>query len=600
MPVNPIPFDTIEQCIHDRFDDIANKFPDRLAVTDENLTLSYSELQRATNKLAHRIIGLFGSRPGNVACLIDNNVYQIIAILGILKAGGAYVALDTSFPEERNNFILEDAGCKMLICTESNKTEARNLSQSIVLEYADQWVDEIPAREPQTVVLPSDNAIILYTSGSTGKPKGVLQSHRNMVHFIKRMSEQFCILPSDKVAYYLSVGFSAHALPLLGGLLNACELKTYNLKSGNFFGFSKWLKDSQISFIMMIPSFLRHFLSVQDRKDRYPDLRLLLLGGETLYRSDVEKALEVFGRNTVMVNIYASTEAYIMRSFIIKHDTIITSNIIPIGYAVEGMELAILDDKGNPAQKNTVGEIILRSEYVTEGYWKRPELQKQDFTTDPVNKNIRIFKTSDIGYFLDDDCIIHIGRQDEVVKLRGYRVDFGEIMNILLESKDIREASCVLKKNPQGIDHIIAYVVPSGSDAPDIEHTRSMLSRMLPDYMLPSYIISIDGLPKNDIGKIDHAILPEPEWQTEDSIEKEAPANDTETTLLEIFEKVLKISPIGTNDNFLKIGANSLGLFVACAEVEKKFDIKLDIKAILETPNIKSLAAFINNKLLRS
>ncbi len=592
---DPIPFSTAEQSIHGRFDDIVAMIPEHPALSDGIHSLTYLQLQKASNKLAHAILGILGPGKGNIGIFCENNVFQVIAILGILRSGRSYVALDTSFPDERNKAILNDSQSRMIVCTEDLRERLSGYSEDRFIISADQPGEEIPECKPQIRTDPGDNAITLYTSGSTGRPKGVLQSHRNMVHFIRRMSDLYPIYPSDKTAYYLSFGFSAHALPLLGALLNGSELKTYSFRKGNFHAFSEWLRTEKISFGMMIPSFLRHFLAVQEKKTHYPDLRLLLFGGETLYRSDVEKARAIFRKQTFMVNIYASTEAYLMRSFPLAHDTTIKSNIVPIGYPVEGMEISLQDAHGKQVRGQEQGEIILKSEYLTEGYHRQPELQKKDFSTDPVNPALRIFSTADMGYFLDDNCLVHTGRKDSVVKLRGYRIDFGEIINLLLQSNDVREAVCVLRENPGGREELIAYIVPAGAENPDMEYIRALLVRVLPDFMIPSYIIPIGEIPKNSVGKTDPTALPDPEWEYIAEQQKEAPANQFEEKLCRIFEKVLKKSTIGVNEDFLKLGADSLGLFVALSEVEKEFGVKIDLKTSVATPNIRSLAKHIQS-----
>ncbi len=208
----------------------------------------------------------------------------------------------------------------------------------------------------------------------------------------------------------------------------------------------------------------------------------------------------VFDKHCLMINIYASTEAYIMRSFTISHDTIIHSNIVPIGYPVDGMKIYLRDDQGQTPARGSLGEIILESEYLTEGYQNKAELQKKDFSTNPENPSLRLLNTADLGYMVDDDCMVHAGRKDTVIKLRGFRVDFGEIINILLSTENIKEATCALKTNPQGVEHIIAYVVSVDHSEADIEYLNAILVRMLPDYMIPTHILHLQALPKNSVG----------------------------------------------------------------------------------------------------
>jgi amino acid adenylation domain-containing protein len=590
---DPKAFNTAEQCIHERFDEIAGLFPDRVAISDGSLSLTYRELREAADKMASAILEHSGHGQENIAFLISNNGSQIITLLGILKAGKSYVALDPQWPAERNRMILADARCRLLIFDGDIDGLAAGPGETTSVMNADAWkaANELPPLQPP--VPAGNNAITLYTSGSTGTPKGVMQSHRNMVHFIKRLTERFGIVPGDRIAYYLSAGFSAHALPLLGALLNGAELVISDFRTGNFLEFSRWFRESKISFAMMIPSFLRHFLAVQDKRDRYPDLRVLLLGGETLYRSDVEKARKVFRRETTLANIYASTEAYLMSSYIMEHGCLLRGNIVPAGYPAEGMELSIVDENGNPVREKQRGEIILRSRYVSEGYWHKPALQEQDFKTDPHDSRYRIFKTSDCGYYLDDGCIVHTGRSDSSIKLRGYRIDLDEIINLLLGIEEVSEAACALKKNPQGAEQLVAWAVPAKDKSIDMEYIRARLVRLLPGYMVPGHILLTKELPKNATGKADIDLLPEPVWKSDSSVQKTPAADATEEALVAIFEKALKLSPIGTGDNFLETGANSLELFVALSEVEKRFNTRIDIDTIIKTPNIRSLATHI-------
>ena len=525
--------------------------------------------------------------------LIENNVFQVAAILGILKAGMSYVAIDADFPLERNRMILQDAECSLLLTNQQNELLAKEIAAGIPVRIIGSDIPDTPEDLMPAACDPGDNAITLYTSGSTGKPKGVLQSHRNMMHFIYRMTKRYPLNAEDKVAYFLSVAFSAHALPLLAALLNGCELKTFRLKDENFFGYSKWFRESGITFAMMIPSFLRHFLSVQTKKDKFPELHTLMLGGETLYRSDVVKAREVFGKKTQLVNIYASTEAYLMRSFPIHPDTVIKTNIVPIGYPVEDMDIEVVDENGEPVSGQNRGEIILKSPFISEGYWKRPELTQKDFSTLKGDQHLRIFKTSDSAYYLDGDCLVHVGRMDATVKLRGYRIDFGEIINILLQHENVIEAACAVMADPRGNEHLIAYYMPAEGKTVDEEILRASLVRMLPDYMIPAQLIPSNRLPKSNTGKLDTSALPEPSWEMPSEGNRKPPADELEGELVKIFEKVLKIAPIGTDDNFLKIGGNSLLLFVAFSEVEKKFNIKIDVRAAVDHPTIISLAGLI-------
>ncbi|MEA3476947.1 MAG: non-ribosomal peptide synthetase [Bacteroidota bacterium] len=596
MQEKTIPIHTDDQTIHQRFEEVASLLPDHTALRFAEQSMTYEQLDKAANQLAHQIIDLIGPEPGNVALFLENSIFQIVTILGILKAGKAYVALDTTFPAERNLYMLQDAQCQLLISNALNESKARDLSAKIQLILEMQVDDSFPNTKPVIALGPDDDAIIFYTSGSTGSPKGALQSHKNMVHFVWGLSKVIDIVPSDSFAYYLSVAFSAHAFPLLATLLNGGALIIYHGKLEHISEFKQWLSDMKISIALMIPSFIRHFQATFTGNEKLPDLRILFPAGETLYRSDVEKIRDILKKDALIINIYASSETYVTRAYIIHHDTLLKGNIVPIGYPFKDMEFMILDEQGKSVEKDSIGEFYIRSPYIMKGYWKRPELNASVIETDPDDDQMTIFKSSDIGYYRDEDCIVCVGRKDAVIKLRGYRIDLGEIENILLESKDVKEAACVLRKNKHGIEQIIAFIVAGQDQALDIDHIKALTTRVLPGYMLPSHFIEIDELPKNEIGKTAYKSIPEPNWEfLEGGGEKVGASNKLEEKLIHLFERVLKIKPIGITDDILKIGADSLSLFVSFNEIEKAFGKKLNMDTVLDNPTVEAIARILED-----
>lgn len=592
-----IPFNTVETTLHQRFEEIASRLPDCIAVTYQHHVLTYRQLNEAANRLSYKINEILGPNQSNIAFLLENSHHQIIAILSILKAGKSYVPLDTSFPFMRNLSMLENAACSLIISNELNKEQAKHLLEGRDLLLADKEYSSYPERNPEIYVSPEDLAILLYTSGSTGTPKGVMQSHLNMVHFIKRFTDITPVNAADIVAYYLSVGFSAHALPLFMALLNGSHLAIFNVKSDNFSGFIKWFQERKLTYAMMNPSFLRHLIASMEKKEVLYNLQYLVLGGETLYRSDVEKARNFLTQQAKVVNIYASTESYVTRAFVMEHHTILKGNIVPIGYPIQDMEISIVDQEGNVVEKEA-GQICIKSAYITKGYWNNPELTSDDMIPDPNNSNIIIHKTTDLGYYLDKDCMVHIGRKDSFIKLRGFRIDLAEIENMLMDDEDVKEAVCLLRKSPQELEHIIAYVVKARKNPLNLDLIKAKAVRILPDYMIPKYFIELESLPKNDVGKIDYKAIPDPDWKILQGSRGEIkPRNSLEKELVAIFEAILKIKPIGVTDNFLKIGADSLSLFVVFSKIEKKHGAKLNINSITDNPTIENIAEYIGKKI---
>ncbi|HSG67863.1 MAG TPA: non-ribosomal peptide synthetase, partial [Bacteroidales bacterium] len=269
-------------------------------------------------------------------------------------------------------------------------------------------------------------------------------------------------------------------------------------------------------------------------------------------------------------------------------------NNVPIGYEVTEIEVSIMDEEGRRCDPFKTGEICITSRYISPGYWHADPTDEKRFLK---NEDGTItFHSGDMGYKLSDGCIVHVGRNDAVIKLRGFRIDLGEIENTMMELKQIKEVAVVVKENPFGTKHLIAYYVERDNAEFDPHYLKVAVLRNLPDYMVPSYFIRLDHLPKNDIGKVDYKILPEPDWEaltTRKDIEM--PANGIEEELKEIFERILEVSPIGVKDNIMEVGADSLRLFVAFDEVEKRFGKKLNIDSIIESPHIRDIAAQIGN-----
>lgn len=587
------PFNMETDCLHTIFEDNAKHNPNNIALRSNGLSYTYDTLNNDSNQLAQSIINTLGEGTSNVAILIENSYEQVLAILAILKAGKCYVPLEIDFPVPKSVSLINDAACSMLITIASHKGLAKELLIEDSILFADDLIKDKKYENPGLKISPYSPAYIPYTSGSTGKPKGAVHTHQSMVHLIKRTNNLAPASSEDVVGCLFSFAFSAHALPLFVSLLNGCTLSMLRISANKLSGVTDWLLEEKISIVLLLPSFVRHMTASIDPETELSSLKHLYLGGESLYRSDIIKLKPNLSDHTRLINLYASTECYVCSALIFDKHSVIRNNIIPIGFTVEDVDVDIIDEKGHVLGPNESGTIQIRSKYISRGY-NSPELNEACFSRDKDEHDIITFKTSDIGYRQDDGCFVHTGREENYVKLRGYRIELKEIENILLEREDVKEAICVVKKNPAEADHIIAYVVPAGGSHANIDILRDKMVRRLPDYMIPTHIIELPEMTRLSSGKIDSSKLPEPQWELatagNDII---PPRTTTETELTAIFENSLKIKPIGVTTNFLKIGADSLSLFLVLSKVEKKFGTKLKIDGIMENPTIEALAVHI-------
>ncbi len=584
----------VNQTIHQRFREIASTYPNSIALDFKNINYTYEKLNSLSDNLAQYLVDELGAGKQRIAFFIEPGPEQIVTILGILKAGMTYVPLDVNFPMERNIYMIVDSQCSALISNNLNAAQARLLSQNNeVININD--IPSVSKIDLNIEVEPDDLMMIIYTSGSTGEPKGVIHSHRNIVHFISRLTGLVDINNNDVFAFYYSICFSAHALPIFSALLNGSRLSILDFQKENFSVFTNWLKEKKVSVDLMIPSVLRQFMATLKKDERIPSMRALLCGGETLYKSDIDKTWSHLKKTSHIYNIYASSEAYVCSANKLSHKSIIASNIVPIGHELPDFEITIIDKDGNEREKNKVGEIKIRSRYLAQGYWNKKELTSKDFIEDS-EPGFGIFKSSDLGYRQSDGGIVHVGRSDSMVKLRGYRIDLGEIENLMMQHDDVKESAVVVKENNQGTKHIVAYIVPKKDKDPDTNYLKIAVLRMLPSYMVPTYFVKLKSLPKNDIGKTVKKELPEPDWNMNvEGKEVVKAENPLQEDLIEIFERILEVNLIGIKDNIMELGADSLRLFVAFDEVEKKFGQKLDIDAIVDNPTIQYISGLISD-----
>jgi len=587
-----IPILNIEQSLPERFDFIADTFADKIAIREGNNDLTYRSLQEKANVIANQILSL-GSDQKQIVLFLSFGIDQLVSLMGIIKSGCAYVPVDTSWPAHRIEFSITDSSAAAVITDNVNMGQVKALSADRQIINIDEIDFKQNTHQPEKYPVADDNIHILYTSGSTGEPKGVYTSHRNQMHFVKRFSEYIRISPADIFSYYFSIGFSAHAMPSLGALLNGATLAMYNLKKFGFPGLSEFFIKEGITVSLMIPSIMRHFRATLEKGFKLEKLRTLMIAGETLYYNDILQIRPYLKLRTDIINIYASTEMFMVCAFLMKKDTLLNQNIIPIGLPVDGIDIKIHNKDGMECEANHVGEMIIYSRYAALGYWNKPELTNEDF---PPQDKIRRFNSHDLAYINTDGNIVHVGRRDAMVKIRGQRVDLSEIENCLLYMKDIQEVAAVLKEDPFGNKVIVAYYVCRSNRKVDEKVLQAVFLRRLPVFMIPKFLLKLDSLPKTDSGKTDYQSLPDPDWgKTSGQGEIKHPSNPIEDQLVLIFEKHFEVYQIGVQENFLQVGHDSLKLFVAFDTIEKTFDIKFDLDSVLKTPTIEAMAVIIKN-----
>jgi amino acid adenylation domain-containing protein len=590
----------IEQSIPARFEQQVEKYADRLALKSGDLSLSYGELNRAANRLARAIIDRLGSKPEPVALLLRQGIPAVLSILGILKAGKCYVALDPTYPEARLGSILEESQASLIVTDDADlsSTMAFVREPGKILNI-DQLDDGIPTDNPSPTTSPDSLAYLFYTSGSTGRPKGVVQNHRNVLHQIMTYTNGLQLARDDRVTQLHSHGFSASRLDIFGALLNGAGLLPFLVAEEGMGRFARWLRAEEITLLHWVPTAFRHFADSLDKGDLFPKLRLIVLGSEPLSSRDVEMYKQHFAPSCVLVNRFGTTETGNISWYFMDKQSPVLSGQVPVGCSVEDTAVVLLNDTGKRLENDQIGEIAVKSRYLSPGYWRRPDLTSASFSSDPADPETKIYRTGDMGRILPDGCLLHLGRKDFQVKIRGYRVEVGEVERMLLEHSAIAATVVAARSDHLEGKRLVAYYVCADTPPPTSSTLRNFLAARLPTYMVPSAFVRLEALPRTPSGKVDRRALPEPGSEAPDADVPIAPGRTpVEKELVQIWNSVLGIDTVGIDQNFLDLGGHSLHAMSIISRTTEVFKVEISLREFFELPTVAHMAEMIGRQEL--
>ncbi len=582
-----------EQSVPNRFEEQVAKYPNRLAIKTRNHALTYDELNKVANRVARAIIEQCGKkREEPVAVIFDHDAPLVIAILGALKAGKTCVVLDPSYPEARASHILEDAGASLIVTNTNNVALARKFARPDHQLFNIDDIDaNVSAENLGLSISPDAFAFILYTSGSTGQPKGVIQNHRNVIHNALRYASGCRIGSEDRVTLLASLGTGQGTPTAFSALLSGATLYPLAIKQEGVAGLSIWLSTEEITVYISTPTLFRNFVGTLTGQEEFPKLRTIRLGAEKIRKSDVELYKRYFPSHCTLAIFLSATEAGNLCQYFVDKKTEIAGEIVPAGRPADGMEIVLLDDSGKEVGLDGIGEITVKSRYLSPGYWRKPALTEAAFQPAPEGGDKRLYRTGDLGRVLPDGTLEHIGRKDFQVKIRGYRVEIAEIESALLTHSRVKEVVVVASENKTGDMQLAAYVVPTSEPAPSASELRSFLSERLPDYMVPSAFVMLEALPLNPTGKVDRQALPPPSQVSRQRSTPYLPPLETvEHQLVQIWQDLLGVHPIGIRDNFFELGGHSLLAAQMIHKVEEVCGQKLPLATLLAGPTIERLA----------
>jgi amino acid adenylation domain-containing protein len=583
-----------EQCIHQLFEAQVQRTPDAIAVVFGEEHLSYQDLNKYANQLAH-FLRAHGVKPGSlVGVCLHRSMSMIAALLGILKAGGAYVPLSPEFPKERLAYILEDTQIRLLL-TQRHLLEVLPNYKGDFIFFDDHNHDFAGYEEcnPESLTVPTDLAYIMYTSGTTGNPKGVMISHQGVVNYLIFLINTYNISSTDTVIQIAAISFDPSVREIFGPLVAGAKvlvLKHQEVK--NPVALVSAIQKYHVTCILsIIPTMLRALIQqIQDHDQSVDSLRIVLVCGEALHLSDCEKALAVFNENTSLVNQYGPTECTMTQSYYyVNRSSIIQSNshIAPIGKSIPNTQIYILNDQLGLVPIGEPGEIYISGVGLARGYLNRPDLTAERFIPNPFStvSGSRLYRTGDLGRYLADGNLEYLGRVDNQVKINGIRVELAEIEAVLSQHPCVQSTVVLLREDRPGDKRLVAYAVFYEQQTASIPELRSFLIQKLPLYMVPSIFVILDSMPLTPTGKINRHQLPLPaQNRSELSNVFVAPRTELEVFIANLWQEILDIKEIGIYDNFFELGGDSIkGLFFI-NKLQKTIQKNIHIVLLFDAP----------------
>lgn len=565
--------------------------PEAIALRCQDQQLSYGDLNQRANQLAHYLKSLGMVAGDRVAVCVQPCLEIGVALLGIFKAGGVYVPLDPSHPPERLASILEDTQAKILLTQSALSQNLPAVQHPLCLDTDWATVQPFPSHNPNIAVDLDQSAYIIYTSGTTGKPKGVVASHRNLVNYILATQARFGFNTEDVMPSVARYTFSIAMFELLSPLVAGGTLVL--LSREQVLDFDRMAKTlEQLTMLHTVPSLMQKLVSyIQDRGldlQRYRGIKHIFTGGDIVAPDLLETLKAVFQNANVYVLYGCSEVSSLCCSYPVPRDQVVTQS--RVGRAFNNVQTRLYDPDQNLVPIGIPGEIYVSGAGVTQGYLNREDLTQEKFVTIDGQ---RFYRTGDLGRLRDDGHIEFLGRADFQIKLRGIRIELGEIESTLRKAPGVREG-VVMACELGGEKNLVAYVVLDQTQTPQIEAIRSFLQVRLPDYMVPAAFVVLDVMPLNPNQKVDRRALPQPTAENLVGFgELVASRNDLEQELVEIWERILGIQPIGIQNNFFDLGGTSLSAVQMLSEIEKQYGKNLPITTLLQANTIEAIAEVI-------
>lgn len=602
-----VTFDEAPELVHELFTNQVARTPHAVAVTYQNQQLTYDELNQRANQLAYYLQGLGVGPDVPVAICIERSLDMVVAVLGILIAGGVYVPLDPTYPRERLTFMLSDAEATILL-TQSHLRDILSAHHTHAVCLDVDWgeIATQPVTRPPVAVTKDHLAFILYTSGSTGKPKGVAMPHTPLINLIVWHGFTTKLTHPARTLQFATLNFDASFHEMFftwhtgGTIVLIDELTRRDPLALLHFIDEQRVERIFLPFVALqqlaqtagapravIPSTLREIQTAGEQLQLTPDIKRFLVQLD----------------NSPLHNHYGPTESHVVTALTLEENNLETwGRLSPIGRPLPNVRIYILNRRMNPVPIGVQGELYIGGLMLARGYIGRPDLSAERFLPDPFTREpgARMYKTGDLARYLPDGNIAFLGRADNQLKIRGYRVELGEIEAVLREHPAIAQAAAIVRETGMASDRkrIIAYVSFHEGKAIEYSKIRSFLKEKLPEYMVPTAFVVMDSLPLTLNGKINRRALPEPDYTRPDLGKAfTPPSTPLEKVLADIFAEVLELDQVGIHDNFFELGGHSLLATQVISRIREIFEIDLPLRSLFEEPTIAHTATVMLQNL---
>ncbi|GIO01172.1 plipastatin synthase subunit C [Brevibacillus halotolerans] len=570
---------TYDQAIQNRFEEQVMKTPDAVALVFKGRELTYRELNQRSNQMARTLREHGVGRDQIIAVMINRSHELIISILAVLKAGGAYLPIDPTYPLDRIEHMLEDSQTAMVLTQKEIQIPTGYSGEVLCVDQADIYHED--TTNLSSMNQPTDLAYIIYTSGSTGKSKGVMIEHRSL-HNLIHISHPYKMGAGSRVLQFASSSFDASVAEIFPALLTGSTLYIEE-KEELLTNLVPYLLENQITTVALPPSLLRSVPYTE-----LPALECIVSVGEACTFDIVQ----TWGQNRTFINGYGPTESTVCSAFgvVTAEDKRIT-----IGKPFPNQKAYIINENQQLQPIGVPGELCIAGAGLSRGYLNRPELTQEKFVNNPFAPGERMYKTGDVARWLPDGNIEYVGRMDDQVKVRGNRVELGEVTSQLLTHPSITEAVVVPIVDTHGATTLCAYFIEDKEVK--VNDLRHHLAKALPEFMIPAYFIKVDDIPLTGNGKVNKRALPDPSEfiSAQAGHEIVAPSSQDEEILVQVWEEVLQIKPIGVEDNFFERGGDSIKALQIAARLSK-YNRKLDSRHIFKNPTISMLAPYLEQR----